>query len=75
MSITVFGQPGCAPCGATKRALDTLGLDYDYVDITSTKLTVDQTRIVYQYRGTPIVVAGEDSWSGHNVEKLKALAA
>ncbi|PWD95565.1 hypothetical protein DEQ16_09860 [Dietzia maris] len=35
MAITVYTKPQCVQCGATIKALEKAGLDYELVDITT----------------------------------------
>ena len=72
--ITVYTKPACVQCNATYKALDKNGLDYTVVDIT----TNDQARDYVMglgYLQAPVVVAGDDHWSGFRPDRIKALAA
>ena len=33
MSYTIYGRPGCAPCKASKDLLESLGVEFTYVDV------------------------------------------
>ena len=72
--ITVYTKPACVQCNATYKALAKNGLDYTVVDIT----TNDQARDYVMglgYLQAPVVVAGDDHWSGFRPDRIKALAA
>ena len=73
MTVTVYTKPACVQCNATKKALDKAGLDYELVDIS-----VDDTARDYVmglgYLQAPVVVAGDDHWSGFRPDSIKALA-
>lgn len=72
MSITVYARPACGPCTATKSALDKLGLDYDVIDIS----TDDEARdyvMSLGYLQAPVVVVGDEHWSGFRPERIKQL--
>ena len=74
MTVTVYTKPACVQCNATYQALDKNGLDYTDVDIT----TNDQARDYVMglgYLQAPVVVAGDDHWSGFRPDRIKALAA
>ena len=60
MSITVYSKPMCVQCDATYRALDKQGLDYTKVDLG--------------YQQAPVVIAGDDHWSGYRPDLIKAAA-
>lgn len=74
MSITVYSKPACVQCSATTRALDRKGIDYTVVDILEDAAAF---ALVQQlgYRQVPVVVAGEQHWSGFRPDKIGALAA
>lgn len=71
--ITVYTKPACMQCNATKKALDKAGLEYDLIDIS---LDDDAREYVMAlgYLQAPIVVAGEDHWSGFRPDRIRALA-
>lgn len=73
MSITVYTKPACVQCNATYRALDKQGLDYDVVDITEDSDAREYVMALGHLQA-PIVVAGEDHWSGYRPDRIKALA-
>ena len=73
MAITVYSKPNCVQCNATYRALDKAGLRYETVDISLDVEALEQVRTL-GYAQAPVVVAGEDHWSGFRPDKIKALA-
>ena len=73
MAITVYSKPNCVQCGATYRALDKAGLVYRTVDVALDVEALEQVRAL-GYAQAPVVVAGEDHWSGFRPDKIKTLA-
>lgn len=73
MSITVYSKPNCVQCTATYRALDRAGINYDVVDMTEDVSALDMVKDM-GYLAAPVVVAGEDHWSGFQPDKIAALA-
>lgn len=71
--ITVYTRPGCGPCLATKRALDKAGLGYAVVDISQDDGARDYVRAL-GYQQAPVVVAGDDHWSGFRLERIKSIS-
>jgi len=72
--ITVYSKPSCVQCTATTRELDRKGIPYEYVDLTKD----DAARDLVQglgYMQAPVVVAGEDHWSGFRPDKIGVLAS
>ena len=74
MTITVYTKPACVQCNATYKALDKLGLPYELVDISEVPEARDYVMSL-GYLQAPVVVAGEDHWSGFRPDRIKALAA
>lgn len=73
MSITVYTKPACVQCSATYKALDKQGIAYDKVDITLDAEARDYV-MGLGYLQAPVVVAGQDHWSGFRPDRIKALA-
>lgn len=73
MTITVYTKPACGPCLATKAALTKRGLAYDVVDISQDPEARDYV-MALGYLQAPVVVAGEEHWSGFRPERIKGLA-
>ncbi len=74
MSITVYTKPACVQCSATFKALDKQGIAYQKVDITLDAESRDYV-MALGYLQAPVVVAGNDHWSGFRPDRIKALAA
>ncbi|QBJ95206.1 glutaredoxin-like protein NrdH [Rhodococcus sp. ABRD24] len=74
MSITVYTKPACVQCNATYRALDKAGLEYDIVDISENPEARDFV-MALGYLQAPVVVAGDDHWSGFRPDRIKTLTA
>lgn len=73
MTITVYTKPACVQCNATYKALDKVGVDYDVIDISENDEARDYV-MALGYLQAPIVVAGDDHWSGFRPDRIKALA-
>ena len=74
MSITVYTKPACVQCNATYKALDKQGIAYEIVDISLDPDARDYV-MALGYLQAPVVVAGDDHWSGFRPDRIKALAA
>jgi glutaredoxin-like protein NrdH len=70
----VYTKPNCVQCDATKRLMDKLGVEYTTVDISANPEELDKL-ISMGYRAAPVVVSGDDSWSGFQPDKISELAA
>lgn len=79
MTITVYTQPNCQPCKATKRALAKAGLEYIEADLTADNgRHLDYLRAL-GHQSAPVVTVEHgdtltDHWDGYRPERLRALA-
>lgn len=72
-TITVYSKPACVQCDATYRALDKRGIDYTVVDISQDVEALEMVRSM-GYMQAPVVIAGDQHWSGFNPDRITALA-
>ena len=72
--ITVYSKPRCPQCDATYRALDKQGVSYEKIDVTQDAESLAFIKGL-GYQQAPVVVAGEDHWSGFRPDRIKAVAA
>jgi len=73
MSILVFTKPGCFGCKLSMKKLDDLKLPYQAVDVTQDEEGRQRVQEL-GYRQLPVVVAGDQHWSGFSPDRLTALA-
>lgn len=71
--ITVYTKPACVQCTATFRALDSLGIAYEKVDITVDAAARDYV-MALGYLQAPVVTADDDHWSGFRPDRIKSLS-
>ena len=71
--VTVYVLPNCIQCTMTKRALDTVGIRYEVVDLSTDDAAHDLVSEL-GYRSAPVVVAGAESWSGFRPDRIASLA-
>lgn len=69
MTVTVYSKPACVQCTATTRALDARGIDYEVVDLTESATAMDKV-MALGYRQAPVVIAGDQHWSGYQPMKI-----
>lgn len=72
MSITVYSKPKCVQCDATIKALDVIGSSYRVVDVSSDTNAFESIKSM-GYRQVPVVVTGEQHWSGFRPDMIKKL--
>src|SRR3954452_11943934 len=73
MTVTVYTKPACVQCNATYKALDKQGIAYEKVDISLDSEARDYV-MALGYLQAPVVVAGNDHWSGFRPDRIKALS-
>ena len=71
-TVTVYTKPACVPCKATYRALDKEGIEYDVIDSSMDPEARDYV-MALGYLQAPVVVAGDDHWSGFRPDRIKTL--
>ena len=74
MTVTVYSKPACVQCTATTRALDAKGIAYTLVDLTQDAVAMAQ-ELAMGYRQAPVVIAGEQHWTGFRPDMIGRLAA
>lgn len=74
MSIIIYTKPDCVQCNATYRALDRQGIDYRVVDLTEDLQALNHVKSL-GYQQVPVIIAGDDHWSGFRPDKIGALAS
>ena len=72
-SVVVFSLPVCVQCKATKRAFDKAGVAYREVDLSVDTGALSKVKAL-GYQSAPVVVAGQEHWSGYRPDKIKDLA-
>jgi len=70
--VTVYTLPACVQCDSTKRLLSRNNIEYQEVDLSADSEALDMVRGL-GYTAAPVVVVGEDHWSGFRPDKLSAL--
>jgi glutaredoxin-like protein NrdH len=72
MNVTVYTNKNCVQCDATKRWLEQNKINFKTALISDSP-EVDALIKEKNFQAAPVVVAGEMSWSGFRLEKLKTI--
>ncbi|WP_043650928.1 glutaredoxin-like protein NrdH [Cellulosimicrobium cellulans] len=72
--VVVMGKKSCVQCDATYRALDKKGIEYSVVDVAQDAAALERVREL-GYLQVPVVVAGDDHWSGFRPDRINALSS
>ncbi|GAB4100554.1 glutaredoxin family protein [Sinomonas halotolerans] len=76
-AVTMYGRPGCGPCRATERGLESAGVVYAYADGAAHR---DELAALGHTQSPVVVVrdgrgAVTDHWHGFRPDLIAALAA
>lgn len=71
--VVVYTKPACHQCVATERALAKNGIPHDVVDL-SVDEEAHQRVLALGYLSAPVVVAGDQHWSGFRPDRISGLA-
>lgn len=72
MSVTVYTKPSCVQCDATKRMMNSLGIEYSTVDITEDQEAFEML-LAKGFKAAPVVITDSGSWAGFNPDKINSL--
>lgn len=72
--ITVYTTPSCGQCVATKTALTAAGVEFDTVDLSADPDAYEMVTGL-GYRAAPVVIAGDNHWSGFRPDRIAELVA
>jgi len=73
MTIIVYSKPACVQCTATKRALERAEIEFEIFDVTEDQDAYN-TVMELGYLQAPVVIAGDEHWSGFQPDRIAALA-
>ncbi|MHA6969450.1 glutaredoxin-like protein NrdH (plasmid) [Glutamicibacter bergerei] len=68
----VYSKPNCVQYSATYRALDKKGIEYQKIDVSQDPRSLEFIRSL-GYAQAPVVVTGQDHWSGFRPDKNAVL--
>lgn len=67
--VTLYTKPNCVQCTATKRYLDTKGIEYTMLDVLQDEAAYVQI-VERGFLQVPVVNVGDDWWSGFRPDRL-----
>jgi glutaredoxin-like protein NrdH len=70
--VTVYTLPSCVQCESTKKFLTKNDVPFEVVDLSQDEVAMSRVRDL-GYQAAPVVIAGDDHWSGFRPDKLNAL--
>lgn len=70
--VTVYSTPGCIQCTATTNEMNRRNIEHNVVDLTKDEKAYQMVSDL-GYKQAPIVMAGDDHWSGFRPDKIGSL--
>lgn len=70
--VKVYSKSNCPACSRTKEFLETMHIRYEEFNIEENDSNFNEV-IEMGFQQVPVVVCGEDKWSGHQPSKLMTL--
>jgi len=74
MSVTVYTLPSCVQCDSTKRMLQRNQIEYSEIDMSQDPVALEMVKTL-GYTAAPVVVSGQEHWSGFRMDKIQAISA
>lgn len=74
MSVTVITSPFCQPCRITKEVLKSRGIDFTERNVAEDPEALELAKSL-GHSSSPVVIAGDQHWSGLDRDKLLAIPA
>lgn len=71
--VIVYTLPSCVQCDSTKRVLTKNSIEYQEVDLSQDEQAMEFVKGL-GYNAAPVVVAGDEHWSGFRPDRLSSLA-
>jgi glutaredoxin-like protein NrdH len=73
MNVQVYTKPNCVQCEYTKKELDKLHIPHTDLDVVQHPVFAEQLRD-QGIMQMPYVVAGDQTWTGFKIDRLRGLA-
>jgi glutaredoxin-like protein NrdH len=73
-NVTVYSLPACVQCESTKRYLKKNGVEFEEIDLAEDAASMEYVKSL-GYSSAPVVVAGDENWSGFRMDKLAQIVA
>lgn len=70
--VTLYTLPSCVQCTTTKRFLTKQNIEFSEVNLSEDAEAMERVREM-GYQSVPVVVAGDEHWSGFRPDKLNQL--
>ena len=77
MNVTLYTQPQCGPCGATRHAMESRGIPFEAIDVMDDDAALDAIKGL-GYLTVPVVLVQDghaaEHWGGFQLDRIADLA-
>ncbi len=71
--VVLYSKNDCIQCRMTKRNLDSLGIEYQEINLDENPQFREYVTKDLGFMAAPVVVTDTDAWSGFRPDKIMAL--
>lgn len=71
--VVLYSKNDCIQCRMTKRNLDSLGIEYQEINLDESPQFREHVTKDLGFMAAPVVVTDTDAWSGFRPDKIMAL--
>ena len=71
--VVLYSKNDCIQCRMTKRNLDSLGIEYQEINLDENPQFLEHVTKDLGFMAAPVVVTDTDAWSGFRPDKIMAL--
>ena len=71
--VVLYSKNDCIQCRMTKRNLDSLGIEYQEINLDENPQFLEYVTKDLGFMAAPVVVTDTDAWSGFQPGKIKAI--
>ena len=71
--VVLYSKNDCIQCRMTKRNLDSLGIEYQEINLDESPESREYVKKELGFMAAPVVVTDTDAWSGFRPGKLEAI--
>ena len=71
--VVLYSKNDCIQCRMTKRNLDSLGIEYQEINLDESPQFREHVTKDLGFMTAPVVVTDTDAWSGFRPDKIMAL--
>lgn len=71
--VVLYSKNDCIQCRMTKRNLDSLGIEYQEINIDESPESREYVKKELGFMAAPVIETDTDTWSGFRPDKIMAL--